>query len=195
MAAKRFLCIGLVAISCTAIAQAPDCPKRGVPLPTRPPQLGEVPENGVYDVQEGYVSAILNFRRSARPGALPPQSAAIAADVSSTPLARWSYEGYLPERVPYRVTRFFRSPEGALLALSEWDYAADVGAVTMQGLNNRIIHGRPAGLFAMRAPSGCVSTTLSWKDDRKLYRLELVGPLDAAAQRAALTQVGEALAQ
>ncbi|HET9653404.1 MAG TPA: hypothetical protein VFP36_14485, partial [Usitatibacter sp.] len=149
-------------IACAAAAQRADCPKRDVPMPARPPQIGApVPEDGVFNVEEGHVSAMLQVERSAKRGALPAQAAGTASDVSATPLAQWSYEGYLPGPTPSRVTRFFRSPQGALLAFSEWSYAADVGAITMQGLDNRLVHGQPAGLFSMRSPSGCVSTTLS----------------------------------
>lgn len=181
-------------MACSAMAQRADCPKRDVPMPARPPRIAApLPQDAIFNVEEGHVSAILQVERAAKPGPLPPPASAIASDVSKTPLAQWSYEGYLPERVPHRVTRFFRSPQGALLALSEWDYAADVGTVDIEGMSNRSIHGQPAGLFSMRSPSGCVSTTLSWKDDRKLYRLELVGPLDIEAQRKALVDIGEAL--
>lgn len=185
-----FLC----AIAFGAAAQRGDCPKRDVPMPVRPPQIGTaLPQNGVFDVEEGHVSAILHLEHAAKRDALPADAAVIASDVSQTPLARWKYEGYLPERVPHRVTRFFRSPEGSLLAFSEWDYAADVGTVQMQGLDNRLIKDKPAGLFSMRSPSGCVSTTLSWKDERKLYRLEVVGPAGMDRQRAIVTQIGEAI--
>ena len=197
MTAPRIAFCAWLAGFCGALhAQDADCPRRDVPLPARPPQIGEAPRDGTaFKVDEGYVSAILHFEREAKPGPLPQPAASIATDVTSTPLARWNYEGFLPERSPYRVTRFFRSPEGALLALSEWDYAADVGQVTLQGLDNRQVKGRPAGLFAMQAPSGCVSTTLSWKDERKLYRLELVGPFDAGRQRDEIARIGEAIAR
>jgi hypothetical protein len=190
--AGAFLC----AVAGSAHAQRADCPKPGAPMPSRPPQLGgPAPANGVFNVEEGHVSAILHFERAAKAGPLPQQDAGIASAIEGTPLAQWNYEGYLPERVPYRVTRFFRDARGSILAFSEWDFAADVGTITMPGMNNRLVHGRPAGLFAMRSPSGCVSTTLSWKDDRKLYRLEIVGPLDPGRQRAVLVEIGEAVAR
>ena len=69
-----------------------------------------------------------------------------------------------------------RSPDGSVLALGEWDYKPDVGDVQSPGMNN------------------AVSTTLSW-DDRKLYRLEIAGPLDMERQRATLMEIGRALAR
>jgi hypothetical protein len=181
-----------------AWAQSPDCPKRGVAMPSRPPNMPQtqtLPPDAVFDAEEGHVSAILNMERALKAGPVPASVASIASDVSATPLARWSYEGYLPERVAHRVSRFFRGPDGSIVALGEWDYKPDVGDVQFPGMNNATVAGKPAGLFSLRSPSGCVSTTLSWKDDRKLYRLEIVGPLDIESQRAALTRLGESLAR
>jgi hypothetical protein len=189
------LCAGCIAAG--AWAQAPDCPKRGVPMPPRPPQIPqqELPQDAVFDAEEGHISAILNMERALKAGPVPPAVADIATDVAQTPLSRWKYEGYLPERVPHRVSRFFRSTDGALLALGEWDYKPDIGDVQFPGMNNASVAGRPAGLFSLRSPSGCVSTTLSWADDRKLYRLEIVGPLQMERQRATLKEIADSLAR
>jgi hypothetical protein len=188
-------CMG--AISCAAWAQTPDCPKRGLPMPMRPPQIPQqaLPQDAVFDAEEGHVAAILSMERSLKPGPVPEAVAPLAADVSATPLAQWSYEGYLPERVPHRVSRFFRSPSGALLAMGEWDYKPDIGDAKFPGMNNAMVGGKPAGLFSLRSPSGCVSTILSWKDERKLWRLEIAGPLDLEQQRSTLTRIADALSR
>ena len=187
---------GVAAFSSLALAQTPDCPKADAAMPMRPPQITQaLPPDAVFNAEEGHISAILIMERQVKPGPPPQQVAAIASDVSSTPLAQWRYEGYLPERVPHRVTRFFRSPEGALLALGEWDYKPDVGDVQFPGMNNASAGDKRAGLFSLRSPSGCVSTTLSWKDDRKLYRIEIAGPLDMERQRATLMEIGGSLAR
>jgi hypothetical protein len=191
---RTLLFAAVAALSSGAWAQAPDCPHRGVQMPQRPPQLAQpLQPEAVFDAEEGHVSAILNMERALRAGPLPQQVANIASDVGKTPLVEWKYEGYLPERVPHRLSRFYRSPDGALLAFGEWDYKPDVGAMQFQGMDNASVAGAPAGLFSLRAPSGCTSTTLSWKDDRKLYRLEIVGPLDVERQRATLMRIAESI--
>ena len=197
IAARRLLLACIGAMACASWAQRPDCPKRGVPMPARPPQMPQqaLPTDAVFNAEEGHVSAILNMERSLKAGPVPEAAAGIATDVSKTPLAQWSYEGYLPERVPNRVSRFFRSPDGALLAMGEWDYKPDIGDVQFPGMNNANVAGRPAGLFSLRSPSGCVSTILSWKDDRKLYRLEIAGPIDMQRQRQTLTNIAESVAR
>ena len=192
---RIFILIAAVAAS-RAFAQTPDCPKANATMPMRPPQITQaLPPDAVFDAEEGHISAILIMERSVKPGPLPPPLAPIASDIAGTPLAQWRYEGYLPERVPHRVSRFFRSPEGAVLALGEWDYKPDVGDMQFPGMNNASVGERRAGLFSLRSPSGCVSTTLSWKDDRKLYRLEIAGPLDIDRQRATLMEIGRSLAR
>lgn len=193
--AVLFAVIG--AVSFAAWAQTPDCPRRGVQMPQRPPQISPpLQPNALFNAEEGHISAILTMERSLRAGPVPENLAPIASDVAKTPLAGWKYEGYLPERVPHRVSRFFRGPMGSLLALGEWDYKPDVGDIqTPGGMNNATVAGQEAALFSLRAPSGCVSTTLTWKDDRKLYRLEIVGPLDMERQRETLTKIAESLAQ
>ena len=191
---KALVSVSIGALSCGAWAQAPDCPRKNVPMPQRPPQIAQsLQPDAVFDAEEGHVSAILNMERALRAGPVPPQVAAIASDVSKTPLAAWKYEGFLPERVPRRVSRFFRSPDGALLALGEWDYKPDAGDMQFQGMDNTSVGGMPAGLLSLRAPSGCTSTTLTWKDDRKLYRLEIVGPLDVEKQRDTVKRIAESM--
>jgi hypothetical protein len=195
IAREAILCALIGAVSCAAWAQSPDCPKRGVQMPQRPPQITQALQpDAVFDAEEGHISAILIMERALRAGPVPQNLAGIASDVAKTPLAQWKYEGYLPEPVPHRVSRFFRGPRGSLLALGEWDYRPDVGDVQFPGMNNATIAGKPAGMFSLRSPSGCVSTTLSWKDDRKLYRLEIVGPLDIDQQRATVMRIAESLA-
>lgn len=166
-------------------------------MPSRPPQIPQeaLPPDAVFDAEEGHISAILNMERLLKAGPVPQDVAQIATDVARTPLARWKYEGYLPERVPHRVSRFFRSPDGALLALGEWDYKPDIGDVQFPGMNNASVAGKPAGLFSLRSRSGCVSTTLSWADESKLYRLEIVGPLPLERQRETLTRIAESVAR
>lgn len=194
--AKAIVSASIGAISLAAWGQTPDCPQRGVPFPQRPPQIPQsLPPDAVFDAEEGHVSAIVAMERALRPGPVPPEFASAASAISGTPLAEWTYEGYLPERSPRRVSRFFRSPEGAHLAFGEWEYRADVGDVRFPGMDNATVGARSAGLFSLRSPSGCVSTTLSWKDDRKLYRLEIVGPLDMQAQRAQVTRIAESIAR
>ena len=195
-ATRAWVAAWIAVFSCGASAQAPDCPKRGVQMPQRPPQMTQTLEpNAVIDAEEGHISAILNMERALKPGPVPPAAAQVASDIASTPLSTWSYEGYLPERTPRRVSRFYHAPDGSVLALGEWDYKPDIGDVQFPGMNNASVGGKPAGLFSLRSPSGCASTTLSWKDDRKLYRLEIVGPLDIEGQRATLTRIAESLAR
>ena len=191
----------LLAMSMAASAQRADCPMPDVPMPTNPPAFSDDPAkvdpNADYlEAEEGHVSAILQMEKRVRSGPLPPSSAYVALDTLRTPLAQWNYVGYLPSPMASRVTRFFRK-DGSLLALSEWAYRRDMGGdlPSMPGVSNRTVGGREAGLHGLRSPSGCISTTLSWKDDNKLYRIELVGPMDAEQQRATLMQIGEAIAR
>ena len=193
---KKLFALGAAAGAAVALAQSPDCPKPDARMPMRPPQITQaLPPDAVFNAEEGHISAILIMERSVKPGPVPADVAPIASDIASTPLAQWRYEGYLPERVPHRVSRFFRSPDGSVLALGEWDYKPDVGDVQFPGMNNARVGDKRAGLFSLRSPSGCVSSTLSWKDDRKLYRLEIAGPLDMERQRATLMEIGRALAR
>jgi hypothetical protein len=149
----------------------------------------------VTDVEEGHVSGLLRMESRVRPEPTPPEAAQVAADVARTPLAAWRLVGYVDTHVKSRAWRMFRSGDGALFSLEEWNYKADGGAIfQMPGTTNRKVGAHAASLRGMRAPSGCVLSTLTWYDDRKEYRLEIVGPLDIEAQRALLMQVGEAIA-
>jgi hypothetical protein len=191
----------LCAVSTLAFAQRADCPKPDVPMPTNPPAFADDPSKAdpnaeFLEAEEGHVSAILQMARRVRPGPLPSSADAVAVDVLRTPLALWNYLGYLPSPMRSRVTRFF-GKEGSLLALSEWAYRGDMGGdlPASPDVSNRTIGGRPAGLHGLRSPSGCVSTTLSWKDDNKLWRIEIVGPLSIEKQRTTVMQIGEAIAR
>src|SRR4051794_27286198 len=98
MIAKLLQCAVLGAVSCAAWAQSADCPKRGVPMPSRPPEITQaLPQDAFSDAEEGHVSAMLTVQRWGRAGPLPAPAAGIASSIAATPLARWSYLGYLPE--------------------------------------------------------------------------------------------------
>lgn len=146
------------------------------------------------EAEEGHVAAMARMSQTARAAALPPALRAFAVDVGRSPLATWTYLGFL-ERGRLHVARYFRAADGSVLELDEFAFKDAGGAIIeLPGGSNASVSGRRAQIGGLRSPSGCVQSALSWQDDRVDYRLTITGPLELQRQRALLMQTAEAIA-
>lgn len=99
------------------------------------------------------------------------------AELGGNPLAHCRYDGFLPDGPtltgPWTsVVRVFSCSAGETVMLSEWDYVADGGGVTIvKEAMNAMVGKFPAQLSRKRSPSGKVMTELSWATDKKYFTL------------------------
>ena len=141
--------------------------------------------------QDGHVARIAgDARRASRMVALAPGR---VTPLAGTSLDTWKYEGALEEGVT-RVHRFWRHPDGTLLAVSEWDDAREKGVpITLPDAHNASAGRHPATLSGVRGPSGCVSSTLFWAEGTRATLLSVAGPPAVPAQRKLLGELAEAI--
>jgi hypothetical protein len=148
----------------------------------------------IVDAEEGFIASTAWEAAKATPGPLPPALHAFAIPADKLSLAGWTFLGFR-QTGRLHVHRYFRAPEGSLLEIDEWAYKEMGGAIYgLPGASNVKVADRPARLGGLRGPSGCVSSSLSWHDDRVKYALLIVGPLDVAAQRRRLEEVAASMA-
>jgi hypothetical protein len=105
------------------------------------------------------------------------------ADVSASDLAGYTLAGVVPEGRgqdgPWTgVKRVYRRPDGVLVMLHEWAYAAEGGGVlgVRELMNATVRHGAtscPAQFAIRRAPTGQVVSELRWFTDAKVFTLSV----------------------
>jgi hypothetical protein len=105
------------------------------------------------------------------------------ADVSASDLAGYTLAGVVPEGGgqdgPWTsVKRVYRRPDGVLVILHEWAYAAEGGGVlgVRELMNASVRHGAtrcPAQFAIRRAPTGQVVSELRWFTDAKVFTLSV----------------------
>jgi hypothetical protein len=105
------------------------------------------------------------------------------ADVSASDLAGYTLAGVVPEGPgqdgPWSsVKRVYRRPDGVLVMLHEWAYAADGGGVlgVRELMNASVRHGAtvcPAQFAIRRAPTGQVVSELRWFTGAKVFTLSV----------------------
>lgn len=98
------------------------------------------------------------------------------AELDGSALARCRYDGFLPNgptlNGPWTsVVRVFTC-SNQIVMLSEWDYVADGGGITIvKEAMNTTVGKFPAQLSRKRSPSGKVMTELAWATDNKYFTL------------------------
>ncbi len=105
------------------------------------------------------------------------------ADVSGSDLAGYTLAGVVPDGPgkadPWRsVKRVYRRPDGVLVMLHEWAYAAEGGGVlgVRELMNASVRHGGtrcPAQFAIRRATTGQVVSELRWFTDAKVFTLSV----------------------
>jgi len=146
------------------------------------------------EAEEGHVAMVARASMGAQRSSPPAELASAAADVALSPLSSWTYLGFSPAG-PHHLRRYWRAGDGSIIELDELDLAATGGAViTLPGMDNARVNGRPATVSGLRSPSGCIESSLAWYDARKSYALRLVGPLELQRQRAVLMEVAQSIA-
>ena len=105
------------------------------------------------------------------------------ADVSGSDLAGYALAGVVPEgpgkEGPWSsVKRVYRRPDGVLVMLHEWAYAAEGGGVlgVRELMNASVRHGGtrcPAQFAIRRAPTGQAVSELRWFTDAKVFTLSV----------------------
>jgi hypothetical protein len=123
----------------------------------------------------------------------PPRDAALVhfnahakvplADVSASDLAGYTLAGVTPDGVgqdgPWSsLKRMYRRPDGVLVMLHEWAYAAEGGGVlgVRELMNATVQHGTaryPARFAIRRATTGQVVSELRWFTDAKVFTLSV----------------------
>jgi hypothetical protein len=139
-----------------------------------PSDLREATENDIekskrdYEAApEAYFEITNNYYNNLRTGPKALSNVHVSlVDVSSTKLAEYEYEGFIPEgptkKGPWtNVTRVFRRPDGMVIKLSEWDFVADGGAIVIvDELMNSNVADIPAYLSVIQSPSGRTANIL-----------------------------------
>jgi hypothetical protein len=107
---------------------------------------------------EAYFEFTNNYYNNLRTGPKALSNVQVSlVDVSSTKLAEYEYEGFIPEgptkKGPWtNVTRVFRRPDGMVIKLSEWDFVADGGAIVIvDELMNSNVADIPAYLSVIQS--------------------------------------------
>jgi len=105
------------------------------------------------------------------------------ADVSASDLAGYTLAGVVPDGAGHdgpwsSVKRVYRRPDGVLVMLHEWAYAADGGGVlgVRELMNASVRHGAtvfPAQFAIRRAPTGQAVSELRWFTDAKVFTLSV----------------------
>jgi hypothetical protein len=105
------------------------------------------------------------------------------ARVDTTVLAQFQYEMLIPggptRNGPWTdVTRVYQRPDGYPVFLTEFDFVAEGGSVTiMKELINAKVGKSPATLSVQHSSDGRAITELTWETKRKLYSLKTWGDL------------------
>lgn len=113
-----------------------------------------------------------------------PKLKVTLADINSTELKDYVYEGIIPDgptiNGPWTsVIRVFKRQDGVTVMLREWDYVADGGAiVTINELMNVKVASEPAMLTVKKSPSGKTVTELDWSTDTKQFTLTVWDDVD-----------------
>jgi len=105
------------------------------------------------------------------------------ADVAASDLAGYTLAGVVPEGAgqdgPWSsLKRVYRRPDGVLVMLHEWAYAAEGGGVlgVRELMNATVQHGTaryPAQFAIRRATTGQVVSELRWFTDAKVFTLSV----------------------
>jgi len=150
-----------------------------------PPELKAVVEDdieksrkGYEEVSEEYFEYLDNYQNYLRvEDDVLPNLKLTLANLARTEFESYKYEGMIPggPTIPgpwTSVTRVFRSQDGMLVKLTEWDFVADGGAIVIvdEVMNSRV-SGVPAFMAVKKSPSGKAVTTLTWATDKKQYTL------------------------
>ncbi|MDC8757037.1 hypothetical protein [Janthinobacterium fluminis] len=103
------------------------------------------------------------------------------ADLSGSAFDAFKFEGVVPEG-PTRtgpwssVSRYFKTPDGLLLILHEWDFVGDGGGVVIvKDLMNTRVADTPARFVVKKSPSGAVVSELIWVTESKYYTFTVMG--------------------
>ncbi len=166
-----------------------------VDLASLPPQLRRTVEDEIRRLRAGdgvlygdMTSEEAHGLESADGHALPLDDIAAhatvpLADVSGSDLAGYTLAGVVPDGPgkagPWTgVKRVYRRPDGVLVLLHEWAYAAEGGGVlgVRELMNASVRHGAtlcPAQFAIRRATTGQVVSELRWFTDAKVFTLSV----------------------
>ena len=168
---------------------------RLVDLASLPPQLRRTVDEEIRRLRAGDgvlygdmtaddVHGLESADRQAQPlEAVAAHASVPLADVSGSDLAGYALAGVVPEGPgqdgPWSsVKRVYRRPDGVLVILHEWAYAAEGGGVlgVRELMNASVRHGAtrcPAQFAIRRAPTGQVVSELRWFTDAKVFTLSV----------------------
>ncbi len=116
---------------------------------------------------------------------IKPKISVTLADISSTELKNYVYEGIIPDgptiNGPWTsVVRVFKRNDGIIVMLREWDYVADGGSIiAIKELMNVTVANKPAMLTVKKSPSSENSITdLDWFTDTKHFTISVFDDVD-----------------
>lgn len=142
-------------------------------------------QRGYETVPEEFFVYSSNYRNHLRlEDEVKPKLHVKLADINSTELKEYVYEGIIPEGPsidgPWTsATRVFKRPDGVTLMLTEWDYIADGGAIVgISELMNVTVANVPAALSVKKSPSGKTMTMLEYPTDKKSFTITVWDDVD-----------------
>ena len=95
---------------------------------------------------------------------------------------------------PAALHRTFRTPQGNIVDLREWDMSVGGGQIMfIADLQTELVNGSPARLTVMQAPSGKAASFLSWIEGRRSYELTISVNVKTSSPLPTLTQLANSL--
>lgn len=131
----------------------------------------ELIQDEVFEFRENY------HERLRQPGDAAGKLNMTPADISSTVLANYTYEGFIPDGPTHdgpwtNIIRVFKRPDGVPIFLNEWDYVADGGAIVIvQEMMNTKVKKFPARIMLKKSNTGKNMTDLAWATEKKYFTL------------------------
>lgn len=131
---------------------------------------------GYQQVCEGYMR---HFNHASRAEPLHEATRRLAftpVSLESTPFKDLNALGGRPDffgdEGAAALHRTFRTPQGFIVDLREWDLSVSGGQVWGRAeLQTKRVNGAPAQLTVLQAPSGRAVSTLAWTEGRRRYEL------------------------
>ena len=119
--------------------------------------------------------------------------------LDSTPFKDFVALGGMPDMFmgaagPAALHRTFRTPQGHIVDLFEWDMSVAGGQITARAdLQTEQVNGTPAQIIVLQAPSGKAVSILSWIEGRRRYELSISANVKTSRLSPTLVQLASSI--
>jgi hypothetical protein len=118
--------------------------------------------------------------------------------LDSTPFATYTLLGGIPDHGgdhgSTALHRTFRTPDGRMVDLFEWDMSVDHGDVySRKDLQTERVNDFPAQLIAMQTPSGKAASILMWVANRRSYELTVNENIGTKTSRPSIAELAASI--